>query len=322
MFEEEGYYFVTSRCFQGRLLLRPGMELNEVVGGVLARALQQSHGAVKLYGFTFASNHFHLLLWARGASLASFMQHLRANLSKKVGRMVDWSGSFWERRYSAEPVLDDSALVDRLRYLLAHGVKEGLVERCAQWPGLSCLPQLVGPTRRLFPWFDWTKRWRARRTVDMSGEQGRYDGEWAEWLPLELAVLPCWEALDEEQRRREVQGLIELVEAQAREQGKVPLGERAVREQHPHTRPAHLKRSPRPLGHGKRSADHTFPGAESLFSVESQEVSRWDTTQEQWAPHWRGQRQAATGRSARHRRCSRRTRPVGCRWRSSLGGTG
>ncbi|HYO52061.1 hypothetical protein [Archangium sp.] len=43
------------RMFQGRraLLLRPSQEMNEVVGGVLARA------------FTFASNHFHLLVWAR-----------------------------------------------------------------------------------------------------------------------------------------------------------------------------------------------------------------------------------------------------------------
>jgi hypothetical protein len=57
------------------------------------------------------------------------MQYLRANLSRKVGRLVDWSGGFWERRYSAEPVLDDEALVGRLRYVLAHGVKEGLVER-------------------------------------------------------------------------------------------------------------------------------------------------------------------------------------------------
>jgi len=62
------------------------------------------------------------LVWARGAALAGFMQYLRANLSKKVGRLVDWSGSFWERRYSAEPVLDDEALVGRLRYVLAHGV--------------------------------------------------------------------------------------------------------------------------------------------------------------------------------------------------------
>ncbi|MCY1078766.1 hypothetical protein [Archangium lansingense] len=64
------------------------------------------------------------------------MQYLRANLSKKLGRLVDWRGGFWERRYSAEPVLDDAALVGRLRYVLAHGVKEGLVEKCAEWPGL------------------------------------------------------------------------------------------------------------------------------------------------------------------------------------------
>ncbi|MFY0578908.1 transposase [Cystobacter fuscus] len=134
MFQKEGYYFVTSRCFQGRLLLRPSAEVNEVVGGVLARAVQQSAGTIRLYAFTFASNHFHLLVWARGAALAGFMQYLRSNLSKKVGKLVDWSGGFWERRYSAEPVLDDTALVGRLRYVLAHGVKEGLVERSAEWP--------------------------------------------------------------------------------------------------------------------------------------------------------------------------------------------
>ena len=81
---------------------------------------------MRLHAFTFASNHFHLLVWTRGATLAGFMQFLRANLSRKVGRLVDWSGGFWERRYSAEPVLDDEALVGRLRYVLAHGVKEGL----------------------------------------------------------------------------------------------------------------------------------------------------------------------------------------------------
>ncbi len=213
MFQEEGYYFVTSRCFQGRLLLRPSAEVNEVVGGVLARALQQSADSVRLHAFTFASNHFHLLVWARGAALASFMQYLRANLSKKVGRLVDWSGGFWERRYSAEPVLDDEALVGRLRYVLAHGVKEGLVEKSAEWPGLTCLPQLLGPARRLFRWFNWTKRWSKRGSEEVGGAQGRYAQEWAEPVELEVAPLPCWEGLGEEERQRRVRGLVEGVEA-------------------------------------------------------------------------------------------------------------
>ncbi|OJH42182.1 transposase [Cystobacter ferrugineus] len=194
MFQEEGYYFVTSRCFQGRLLLRPSAEVNEIVGGVLARAVQQSEGTIRLHAFTFASNHFHLLVWARGAALAGFMQYLHTNLSKKVGKLVDWSGGFWERRYSAEPVLDDTALVGRLRYVLAHGVKEGLVEKRAEWPGLTCLPQLLGPARRVFRWFNWTKRWSKRGSEELVGE-GRFAREWAEPVELELARLPCWEGL-------------------------------------------------------------------------------------------------------------------------------
>jgi REP element-mobilizing transposase RayT len=249
MFQEEGYYFVTSRCFQGRLLLRPSAEVNEVVGGVLARAVEHSGGSIRLHAFTFASNHFHLLVWARGAALASFMQYLRANLSRKVGRLVDWRGGFWERRYSAEPVLDDAALIGRLRYVLAHGVKEGLVEKSAEWPGLTCLPQLLGPARRAFQWFNWTKRWSKRGSEDMGGAQGRFAQEWAEPVELEVEPLPCWKGLGEEERERAVRGLLGDVEAEARAQGKPVLGAQAVRSQHPHTRPERLKRSPRPLGH-------------------------------------------------------------------------
>ena len=207
---------------------------------MLARAVQQSAGNVRLHAFTFASNHFHLLMWARGAALAGFMQYLRANLSRKVGRLVDWSGGFWERCYSAEPVLDDTALVGRLRYVLAHGVKEGLVERSSEWPGLTYLPQLLGLVRRLFQWFNWTKRWSKRGSEDTAMGEGRFAEETAEPVELEVAPLPCWEGLGEEERQRAVRGLVEQVEVEARAQDKPVLGVRAVRAQHPHTRPEHL----------------------------------------------------------------------------------
>jgi len=61
------------QVFPGRLLLRPGQEVNEVVGGVFARAVQQSGGAVRLYGFTLAATNFLLLVRVQGAGLASFM---------------------------------------------------------------------------------------------------------------------------------------------------------------------------------------------------------------------------------------------------------
>jgi hypothetical protein len=148
-------------------------------------------------------------------------------------------------------VLDDTALVGRLRYVLAHGVKEGLVEKSAEWPGLTCLPQLLVPARRVFPWFNWTKRWSKRESEGMAGE-GRFAREWAEPVELELARLPCWEGLKEEQRQSAVRGMMEQVEAKARTQGTPVLEALAVKAQHPHTRPEHLKKSPRPLGHAER----------------------------------------------------------------------
>ena len=77
----------------------------------------------------------------------------------------------WPLSYSAEPVLDDTALVGRLRYVLAHGEKEGLVDRSAEWPGLTCLPQLLGPARPAFE--------QALFLADLwHGGQGLCSGAW------------------------------------------------------------------------------------------------------------------------------------------------
>ena len=84
------------------------------------------------------------------------MQHLLTNVSKKVGALIGWRGAFWERRYSAEPVLDEDALLGRIRYILSHGVKEGFVASCQEWPGLSSLSMMLDGEPRRFRWFHWS----------------------------------------------------------------------------------------------------------------------------------------------------------------------
>jgi len=135
------------------------------------------------------------------------------------------------------PAPSDEALVGRLRYVLVHGVKEGLVARCAEWPGLTCLPQSLGPARRLFRWFNWTKRWSNRESEDMAAGEERFAEEWAEPVELEVAPLPCWKGLGEEERQRAVRGLLEQVEAEARARGRTALG---------HERCRHSTRIPSP----------------------------------------------------------------------------
>ena len=158
MYEAGIPYFLTIRCLQGRLFLRPSERTNEVIGGVLARAVRLA--GVELFAFVFASNHLHLLVRAPRRNVSQFMQHLLTNLSKKVGAIVGWRGAFWERRYSAEPVLDDEALLGRIRYILSHGVKEGYVATCRDWPGLSSLSMMLEDVPRRYRWFHWSDRWK------------------------------------------------------------------------------------------------------------------------------------------------------------------
>ncbi|MDA8020916.1 MAG: transposase [Thermoanaerobaculia bacterium] len=127
---------VTVRTAHSRYLLRPSGALNRVFAGCLGRA-HELH-PVRLHAVVVMSTHFHLLLSPENSQqLASFMGHLNGNLSKKIGRLHDWSGSMFERRYQCIPVSDEPAAQQaRLRYLLQHGCKEGLVLSPRDWPGI------------------------------------------------------------------------------------------------------------------------------------------------------------------------------------------
>jgi REP element-mobilizing transposase RayT len=237
-------FFVTVRCFQRRLLLRPSDETNEVLGGVLSRAVRL-HG-VELFAFSVMSNHMHLVVRAPRGNLPRFMQYLLTNISKKIGKLVGWSGSFWQRRYSAEPILDDAALLGRVRYVVSHGVKEGLVRRCRDWPGLSCLPLMLDGSTKTFRWFNWT-----RRTSGNSRRANRalLDERWAEPEHLRLTPLPNVALQEPTGLRRFLKRAVKAIEDQAGRQHRTFLGRSGVLRQRPHAKPAPASARQRPPCH-------------------------------------------------------------------------
>ena len=246
MYSESGIYFVTARAFQSRFLLTPSPAVNRALGGVLAMAVKLT--GVKLHGYVVASNHIHLLVTSQGASLSRFMQYFLGNAARKLGRLTGWSGSLWQRRFSAEPVLDDEAALGRLRYILAHGVKEGLVKHPAQWPGLSCLKLLREGGVEWHRFFHWSRRWKKGALI--KGAENAWDDRWAEEISLELAPLPGWAALSQSERRDRVDRLVcEIVEEAAKTSTQEVKGAEAVIQEDPRHRPARSKKSPRPLCH-------------------------------------------------------------------------
>ncbi len=204
---------------------------------------------IHLHAFVVVSNHIELILTVcDGETLAGFMCFVNSNIAREAGRLSGWREKFWGRRYRDIQILDDEALVARLRYLLAHGCKEALVQRPEDWPGVTCLPALLrGETLRGI-WYSRTEEHRARRR----GEKPLPD-QFATTYDVPLAPLPCWAHLSSEEQRAKVAELVESIEAEAHEknqaEGRVPPGPEWVCRQDPHSKPRHVKRSPAPDCH-------------------------------------------------------------------------
>src|SRR5215203_3274868 len=187
---------VTCRTIHSRFLLRPSPELNDIVVGVLVRA--QRIYPIRLCSFAFASNHFHLQLDVDDArQLSCFMRYLNSNLARELGRRVGWRDKVWARRYQAIVISDEAAAqVERLKYVLAHGVKEGLVEKVSEWPGVHCVRALLAGEPMEGYWFNRTQEYAARRRREDFGPMRYSTSE-----VLTLSPLPCWKDLPEEARR-------------------------------------------------------------------------------------------------------------------------
>ena len=257
-------YLATVRCLQGRLLLCPSTETYDVLGGVLARAVRL-HG-VELFAFNFASNHLHLIVRAPRGNLPHFMQYLLSNISKKVGALVNWRGSFWERRYSAQPILDDAALLGKVGYVLAHGVKEGLVRRCSEWPGLSALPLMRDGEPRAFRWWNWTRRCRSAPPAKRAA---LLDNRWVETEELRLTNLPLHGFERLSVIRAFLQDCVRAIEQEGRRAHRTVMGVARLCAQRPQYRPSRPERSRAPWCHTTlpRLRDEYINGYRSFDAV-------------------------------------------------------
>ncbi len=244
---------VTCRTVQGRLLLRPSPILTELTLGVLARAARLY--PVQVHGYVFLSNHFHLLLTVANAQrLAAFMNYLNSNLAREAGRLIRWREKFWGRRYQAILVTaEEEAQVARLRYLLAHGTKEGLVASPLDWPGAHCARALVNGSPVRGRWRDRTLEFKARRRSLPVDPRAFVEVE-----TLSLTPIPAWSHCDAGEYRERIRSLVRDIESAARMDAEAsarkPLGRQALLRQDPHLEPNRIKRGPAPLAHAASAA--------------------------------------------------------------------
>jgi hypothetical protein len=162
------------------------------------------------------------------------------------------------RRYQAIVVSnEEAARIARLKYVLSHGVKENLVERLRDWPGVHAVRALLDGEVLEGKWFDRSQEYAARRRGEKF-EQYQY----ATPETLTLEPLPCWKHLEPERRRELIAALVKEIEDEAaaarKREGVQVAGAAAVLAHYPHDRPKKLKRGPAPLFHAATAEMRQF----------------------------------------------------------------
>ena len=206
-----------------------------------------------IHAFVFLSTHSHFLLSPSNAGqLALFMQFVNANVAKEAGRLYGWRERLWSRRYRSIVVVDEEAAHSRMRYILAHAAKEGLLASPASWPGPNCIAALTTGALLRGTWFNRSKEYLARQrgenTVPM---------KFATTFDVRLTSLSCLLDLSEDERQayyRRVVGEIQgKAEADNKEMGRNPMTVADIIAQDPHSKPNSTDRSPAPFGHASNN---------------------------------------------------------------------
>ena len=236
---------LTARTIGARFLLRPSAMLNAAILAVLGRALALY--AVQMHAFAVLSNHWHCLFTSPETRLTrEFVRYVQGGLARAVNEEHGGDGPVWCRA-GVIPVVDAPSELARLRYVLAHGAKEGLVASPFDWPGVHAARALCGRETLTGTWVDRSRAYQLRRGGTRGGGRDPEPHEVTTTYPIHLAPLPSLRSLSAADYRRHMQALLASIELDARAAHRHALGVDAVLAQDPFDHPARSKRGPAPI---------------------------------------------------------------------------
>ncbi len=249
----QSLFEISTRTLHGRFLLKPSKRLNDLVLGVIGKALA-SHPGVRLYLFKVVSNHYHAIVSAENCFVISaFMGHVNSNIAREAGRLHQWPEKFWSRRFRQIGIDDEESLLKKIKYIISHGCKENLVFSPEQWPGVGCERALTTGETMFGTWFDRTAFYNAER----KGKQV-HPQDFVKRYPVPLTPFSFLADKTESQRQTYFRHLIKEIKEETIQrltnENKQVLGVEAILAQDPHNCPRKLKKSPAPLCHASTAA--------------------------------------------------------------------
>ncbi|KYG07994.1 hypothetical protein BE21_26145 [Sorangium cellulosum] len=127
-------YFVTRRCTQRQMMLRPSMETNQVFMYCLAVAAERA--GIELHAFVVMSNHWHAVLTDPEARLPQFLQLLHRLVASCMNAFLGRTENFWSAEHASVIALESAEdVLDKIAYVITNPTAAGLVRSPEEWPG-------------------------------------------------------------------------------------------------------------------------------------------------------------------------------------------
>jgi putative transposase len=135
-------YMITRRCTQRQFLLTPDRETNNAFIYCLATAALR-YGIQVL--FTVAmSNHHHTGIYDAAGNYPAFLEHFHKLLAKCQNARRGRRENFWSSEQTNVVLLESANdVLARMTYALANPVKDHLVAKATDWPGVSSLSSML-----------------------------------------------------------------------------------------------------------------------------------------------------------------------------------
>ena len=135
-------YMITRRCIQRQFLMRPDAETNNAFIYCLAEAAVEFEIDVL---FTVAhTNHHHTGIYDRHGNFPEFLERFHKLFAKCQNVLRGRFENFWSSEQTSVVVLEDgNAVMEKMTYALTNPVKDDLVEKAHEWPGVNAFDAIT-----------------------------------------------------------------------------------------------------------------------------------------------------------------------------------